>query len=227
MNLMRRSEAKADSAIRGLTNSSTMEKIAQGAEAIIYVDGGIILKDRFEKKYRHPEIDKRLRQFRTRREYKVLTKLSGSQFPCPKPKEMDDKLMKLEMDLIPGKPLKEVFDDNYVKHATEIGKRVAELHNMGIIHQDLTTSNMILHEKNKEIYFIDFGLSFFSEKEEDKAVDLHLLRRALESKHHLVFDKAYEIVLESYKKYSDTPDLVLERLKQVELRGRNRMKKGS
>src|SRR4030042_1167648 len=47
-----------------------------------------------------------------------------------------------------------------------------------IINGDLTTSNMILNPDNK-LYFIDFGLSFHSNKIEDKAVDLHLLKQAL------------------------------------------------
>ncbi len=65
----------------------------------------------------------------------------------------------------------------------EIGNLIGKMHNQNIIHGDLTTSNMIVNSNEKKIYFIDFGLSFFSEKIEDKAVDLHLLKRALESKH--------------------------------------------
>ena len=49
--------------------------IAQGAEAIIYSDNKIVTKHRFEKNYRHPELDLKLRQFRTRREAKVIEKL--------------------------------------------------------------------------------------------------------------------------------------------------------
>src|SRR3989338_6220467 len=55
-----------------------------------------------------------------------------------------------------------------------------EIYNNNIIHHDLTTSNMI--SKKDKIFFIDFGLSFFSTKIEDRAVDLHLLKEALESK---------------------------------------------
>ena len=40
---------------------------------------------------------------------------------------------------------------------------------------------MILVED--KIYFIDFGLGYISNKTEDKAVDLHLLKHALEAKH--------------------------------------------
>ena len=51
-----------------------MEKLAQGAEAIVYRDGDKVVKHRFSKTYRHPQLDKSLRQFRTRREGKVISK---------------------------------------------------------------------------------------------------------------------------------------------------------
>ncbi|MBW3023134.1 Kae1-associated serine/threonine protein kinase, partial [Candidatus Woesearchaeota archaeon] len=73
----------------------------------------------------------------------------------------------------------------------------------------------------KEIHFIDFGLGFFSEKAEDKAVDLHLIRQALESKHHKIWKQCFGHVLEGYKEY-DKHKEVFDRLKIVESRGRNK-----
>jgi len=98
------------------------------------------------------------------------------------------------------------------------------LHNHLIIHGDLTTSNMIL---NKEIYFIDFGLSFFSEKAEDKAVDLHLLKEGLESKHYRIWEECFRCALEAYRKEANKSSETLKRLEIVEKRGRYRAKKGS
>ena len=71
-----------------------------------------------------------------------------------------------------------------------------------------------------QLHFIDFGLSFFSVKDEDRAVDLHLLKEAFESKHHTVVDSAFEIVVDSYKKNYADADSVLKRLEVVEKRGR-------
>ncbi|HLC62675.1 MAG TPA: O-sialoglycoprotein endopeptidase, partial [Candidatus Nanoarchaeia archaeon] len=87
-----------------------------------------------------------------------------------------------------------------------------------------TTSNMIY---SKEIYFIDFGLSFFSEKAEDKAVDLHLLKEALESKHYKIWEECFKSVLEAYKKEANKSGETLKRLEAVEKRGRYRAKHGS
>ena len=63
----------------------------------------------------------------------------------------------------------------------QIGTLVLQIHECGIIHGDLTTSNMIL--KNGQIYIIDFGLSYFKDSAEDRAVDLYVLERAFKSTH--------------------------------------------
>ena len=77
----------------------------------------------------------------------------------------------------------------------------------------------------KEIYFIDFGLSYFSHKIEDKAVDLHLLKQALESKHYKVWEKCFKAALKAYKKESEDTKEVLKRLETVEKRGRYKSKR--
>jgi TP53 regulating kinase-like protein len=97
-----------------------------------------------------------------------------------------------------------------------LGENIAVLHQNDIIHGDLTTSNMIL--KNNKIYFIDFGLGFQSARIEDKAVDLHLLRQALESKHFKHWQTLFDAVLLGYKKLGN--EAVLLQLKKVESRGR-------
>ena len=198
--------------------------IAQGAEAKLFLEDGRILKERFAKTYRIPEIDDKLRGFRTRREAKVLHKLEMINFPAPKLIKSDEKEQIL-IEKIDGKLVKDILEKKkYNRLSEEIGKKVAVLHNNLIIHGDLTTSNMIY---SKEIYFIDFGLSFFSEKAEDKAVDLHLLKEALESKHYKICEEAFKIVLESYKKEAKKSAETLKRLEKVEKRGRYRAKRGS
>ena len=198
------------------------QKIAQGAEAILYKDDKVVIKDRFEKKYRNPEIDKNLRKHRTKREAKILTKLQEIDFPAPGLVAIDDEDMLVKMDFIQGKLVKEVFDKDYKKLSREIGKKVAILHNNNIIHGDLTTSNMIL--KGGKVHFIDFGLSFFSTTAEDKAVDLHLLKQALESKHYKIFEKSFRIVMDAYRENNPDYGKIFHRYEKVDLRGRNKAK---
>jgi len=197
-----------------------MLKIAQGAEAVLYKDHNDVIKERFSKKYRYPHLDESLRKFRTRREAKVLRRLAETNFPAPHLKNFSDERMSIVMDFIPGEKLKDVMGHTFSR---EIGLRVAELHTTGIIHGDLTTSNMIVHKENRALHFIDFGLSFFSEKTEDKAVDLFLLERTLESTHYEL-PGLFENVLQGYSENNPNGKEILDRLEEVRKRGRNKKK---
>lgn len=194
-------------------------KLAQGAEAIVSKEGDEVVKHRFEKKYRHPEIDKNLRKYRTRREYRILEKLEGIGFPATRGIDYDEERGILKITFIKGPSVKEILHKDHKKLGREIGKKIAILHKHNIIHGDLTTSNMI---HDGEIKFIDFGLSFSSERDEDKAVDLHLLRQALESKHHKIWEECFTEVIEGYKSEYPEHKRVLKRLEVVEARGRNK-----
>ena len=199
-----------------------MKLIAQGAESKLFLEENKVVKNRFLKTYRIKEIDERLRKFRTKREAKVIGKLQAIDFPCPKVIINNEKDT-IEMEFIDGELLKNILNKkNCIKLSKEIGEKIAIFHNNDIIHGDLTTSNMIF---NKEIYFIDFGLSFFSRKIEDKAVDLHLLKEALESKHSEIWEESYKATLESYEEKAVDSKDVLKRLEVVEKRGRYKHKK--
>ena len=188
--------------------------IAQGAEAKLYSDGEALLKERIPKSYRAHELDISLRQFRTRREAKVLSKLAGIGVLGPALLDVCDKEMKIKMSFIDGVKLKDELAEDATGYGKEIGELIGKLHTADIVHYDLTTSNMIVKDK---VHLIDFGLSFFSSKTEDKAVDLRLFRRALQSAHHEIFEQVWDAFLSSYP-HED----VLKRLEVVDKRGRHR-----
>jgi len=193
--------------------------LARGAEAIIEKKKNHVLKKRISKSYRHKDIDAALRKHRTKREAKVLEKVHNLGFKVPFLYNVDDKKMTLEMEFLNGLKLRDVLHKSPKNYSKELGRKIALLHDQNIIHGDLTTSNMVLHKK--EIYLIDFGLSFFSHKIEDKAVDLHLLEQALESKHYKIFKECIKAALQGYK-ISKNSNEVLKRLEQVRSRGRNK-----
>lgn len=199
-----------------------MEKtiIQQGAEAIIYKIDNKVVKDRIQKKYRISELDNKIRKRRTKSEAKLLNKASKV-VSCPTPLAEPGSGRMIHMPFIDGKKISEHLDKfskaEQLKICEKIGKTVAKLHSADIVHGDLTTSNMIL--KNNEIFMIDFGLGFISRKYEDKAVDLHLLRQALEAKHFKYWQELFEKVLKGYEGFKEF-EIVLERLKAVEKRGR-------
>jgi len=198
-----------------------MEIIAQGAEAIIRKDSNNIIKERISKDYRIKEIDEKIRKLRTRSEARLIERAS-SIVNTPKIISSDDKSMKITMEFIDGHKLVSYLDNISEKEREKIiiiiGNEVAVLHNNNIIHNDLTTSNMIL--KNDKVYFIDFGLGFISDKFEDKAVDIHLFRQALDSKHYTHSEKSFEYFLKGYKEKSNNFKETINRLEKVEKRGR-------
>jgi len=97
-----------------------------------------------------------------------------------------------------------------------IGKAVGKLHKADIAHGDLTTSNMIYashhpsskKEKKEEskVFIIDFGLGFQNAKYEDKGVDIHLLKQALEAKHF----KNWEILFSECQRILMAPKRLLD-----------------
>ncbi|MEM4245110.1 MAG: KEOPS complex kinase/ATPase Bud32 [Candidatus Nanoarchaeia archaeon] len=199
--------------------------IGRGAEAILYLENGKVIKERIKKGYRHRDIDLRIRKSCTRREHKLLVSAS-SLINVPRVFEFSDSTMRIVMEFVEGKTLRDILDDMPKKErlvlCEHLGKSIALLHDANIIHGDLTTSNFIL--KDGKIFFIDFGLGFFSTKIEDKAVDLHLLRQALESKHYKHFEECFEAVIQGYVKTSLHGKAVLERFVAVEKRGRYKRK---
>jgi len=191
--------------------------IGRGAEALLIHSGSKLIKQRVAKAYRHPELDKKIRIRRTRSEAKLLEKASKL---VNVPKVISVKETEIDMQYIKGKKLSEWLDKmplkEQIKICYQLGEQIAILHSNDIIHGDLTTSNMILSKE--KIFFIDFGLGFHSERIEDKAVDLHLLRQALESKHFKNWSDLFAAVIEGYKKLGNIA--VLEQFKKVESRGR-------
>lgn len=205
------------------------EILGSGAEATVYLDDSIVNKERSKKNYRHEVIDLTLRKARTKKESKILKSLEPYGF-APKliiskdtRNNIKDSEYNISMEYIDGIQLKKILDKN-VELATLIGKNLTIMHDLNIIHGDLTTSNMIFVKKNNSsnLFFIDFGLSFNSSKIEDKAVDIHLFKQALESKHFRVNIKAYEKFLKGYNPKMKKE--ILERLENVEQRGRYKEK---
>ncbi len=192
-----------------------MNEIAQGAEAVISLDGGKVVKERIEKGYRHPDLDERLRRDRTDLERRLLEKASGAGVKVPEILNSSD--FKLEMERIEGQKVKDVIE-NKIELCKDIGESIARLHSSDIIHGDLTTSNMLL--KDGQIYFIDFGLGFFSQRVEDRATDLRLLRQVLRSTHFEIAEEAFDRILDSYLSFYDRGEEVVERLEEMSDRTR-------
>lgn len=222
--------------------------ISQGAEAKIYLDEDMIIKSRIPKSYRHEKLDNQIRTRRTKSEAKILEKARTLKINVPKMHYISKEINAIYLEYIQGERLSETLNSKPEKIQFEImqkiGQQTAKLHNNNIIHGDLTTSNTILQKKTNKVFIIDFGLGFISQRIEDKAVDLHLIKQALEAKHFQNNKDLYNNFLKGYKKIkfekskaSDNKsankvrqswdgragseqDKILEQLKKVEARGR-------
>lgn len=186
--------------------------LQSGAEAVVSLKDGYIIKDRVPKRYRVAELDERIRKERTRAEARLMSDARRCGVPTPIIHDIYD--FTIEMEYIDGKPVKYVIDETMCKL---MGKLIGRLHSGGIIHGDLTTSNMLY--SGDRIYLIDFGLAYVDGSVESRGVDIHVLFQTLESTHSdheeliKAFSRGYRITL-------DMADEVLDRVKEIEKRGR-------
>ena len=209
--------------------------IKKGAEANLYLEdfsrvlhpagtGKVIVKHRIIKGYRVPQLDLRLRESRTALEARLLSDAKVAGVPTPAVYEVDRTGMRLVLEFIEGKQVKLVLDElepvERHKLCRLIGMQIARLHKAGIIHGDLTTSNMIL-TKDGKVYFVDFGLGEYDRSLETRGVDLHLLKRALQSTHFRIADEAYAAIIAGYREeLGKSADEVIRRAEEIEKRGR-------
>jgi Kae1-associated kinase Bud32 len=98
------------------------------------------------------------------------------------------------------------------------GRNVGMLHSAGMFHGDLTTSNMIL--KDKEVFLIDFGLGGNSCRVEDYAMDLSVFSEALRSAHFRRSKMLWDSFIKGYRQTNNNFNKVLDALNGIEKRGR-------
>ncbi|KAI8801993.1 kinase-like domain-containing protein, partial [Cladochytrium replicatum] len=150
--------------------------------------GTAIVKERFRKAYRQPDLDRKLTSRRVIQEARSLQRCKRAGLDTPTLYLLDVEGAMIYMEDIAGKSVRDTlgFSGDYGSHGVlseQIGKNIALMHNLDVIHGDLTTSNMMVRSTSNNLVIIDFGLSFVSTLQEDKAVDLYVLERALSSTH--------------------------------------------
>ncbi|MFH0711327.1 MAG: KEOPS complex kinase/ATPase Bud32 [Candidatus Aenigmatarchaeota archaeon] len=203
-----------------------MQIIYRGAEAVLYLDNfdnqEVLVKERIKKNYRLKEIDEKIRKLRTRKELKLLTEARKNGIPTPKIYETDESTSKIIMEFIDGTRIKELLNSSdektVIKTCQQIGRLVGKLHSAGIVHGDLTTSNMIL--KDEKIYFIDFGLGEFSRRIEDQGVDMNLLKEAVQSTHFRILVTCWDNILKGYGQEYKNAEQVIMKVDEIENRAR-------
>jgi TP53 regulating kinase-like protein len=202
--------------------------IYRGAEAEIYLEdwygSPAVRKSRIAKPYRVPELDSAIRRARTLHEANLMHEARRIGIPVPIVLHLDPEASTFIMEYVPGPTLKEEL---YLAPASvrrrrcvDLGKIVAAMHKGGVVHGDLTISNVL--SDDGRLYMIDFGLGDFSTELEDQGVDLLLLNRAMKSTHITFHTEIFESFLKGYslaagrKRQSEA----LAKMREIEKRGR-------
>jgi TP53 regulating kinase-like protein len=203
--------------------------IKKGAEANLYVENWygltVIKKARIRKAYRLRQIDHEIRRSRTVHEAQLLHDAKRAGVPTPMIYFIDVNRAFIIMEYVEGPRVKEILHTlprpPRRRLCREIGSLIGKLHRRGIIHGDLTTSNMIqgTHER---VFFIDFGLAEYSMEVEKRGVDLHLMKRALDSTHYAHAAECFNSIMDGYSLEvgHKTCEDVITRVEAIAKRGR-------
>ncbi|XP_069740338.1 EKC/KEOPS complex subunit TP53RK isoform X2 [Narcine bancroftii] len=213
------------------------QMVKQGAESKIYKGNFLgkptIVKERFPKAYRHSALDKKLSHRRTAQEVRSILRCRKAGIATPVVYFVDYNASCIYLEDLVGALTVRDYIASVQKSkqdtgtlfplAERIGQILAKMHDEDVIHGDLTTSNMMIRQPEKELrlVLIDFGLSFISALPEDKGVDLYVLEKAFLSSHPNT-ESVFKVFLNSYSNTSKKSAPVIKKLDVVRQRGRKR-----
>ncbi len=208
---------------------SHVKLLKKGAEATLFLaqwqGREVVIKKRLTKKYRPAALDERIRDYRTIHEPQLIHEAKKAGIPTPFIYLVDTTNSMIVMEYIKGQRLKEKLNSATSSRRKDLcetlGRLVGRLHKWGIVHGDLTTSNMILGSQER-MYLVDFGLGEKRADLEARGVDLHLMKRAFQSVHFRWADECFDAALEGYAEIfeSGTVQKISKKISEIERRGR-------
>lgn len=204
---------------------SGMTEIASGAEGHVfrttYLGRDAIVKVRSPKAYRIPELDHKIRSQRIRSEARIIREARSAGIRTPIIYDVDTKDCCITMEEVKGTTVKQYLDEHpeeVIRICRLIGTNIARLHNSKMCHGDLTTSNMILTDRD-ELCIIDFSMGASLIGTEDMGVDIRLLERAFSSAHPKLKD-AFAYVIEAYCEEKTDSKQIMAKVQEIKDRGR-------
>jgi len=173
------------------TSKLTSTPLHRGAEADLSLatigPWRVVIKRRVRKEYRTPSLDEQIRHDRTISEASRIHEAKTAGAKVPSIVGVDVENNAIVMTHLDGTVARERLDDMSINDARKllrsIGEQIGLLHTAGIVHGDLTTSNVIVSPSG-EPFIVDFGMSRRSTEPEDRGVDLHLLQRSIVASHN-------------------------------------------
>ena len=233
----------------------------QGAEATVSASTLLgrpcVVKTRHSKAYRHPDLDRKLTRERTIQEARCLARCRQVGVDAPAVFFVDLEASRIYMERIEGPSVRDYLVATTAQRPRErvavfewIARALAKLHDGGVTHGDLTTSNMMLRVVAGSdaaaaaagesggassdpvgdaaaavvvaVVMIDFGLGGGAATVEEKAVDLYVLERALLSTHPGT-EALFEVLRAEYARVSTKGAGTMVRFEKVRQRGRKRL----
>jgi len=179
-----------------------------------------VAKVRVAKGYRHEKLDDELRRQRIRAEARLMHEARRLGVSVPILYDADLAGHRLVMEFIDGPTVKEVLqkrlaDPRAVSRA--VGHLAGTLHAGGLVHGDLTTSNMLW--RDGRIHLIDMSMGERTHAIESQGVDLRLLKEAWTSAHYDVLDM-FDEVLAAYCVAHPRAEESIAKMHEIEGRGR-------
>ncbi len=211
------------------SKSLSQKPFYRGAEADLFLSTlgpwDVVVKQRVRKRYRDPELDKRIRRERTAREATALHEAKKVGVRTPTVLDVDVERCSITMTWLEGGLARDDLDkmehESSLKVFRELGRQVGLLHVNGMVHGDLTTSNIIITAGDIP-YILDFGMSSRSMEAEDRGVDLHLLKRSIATSHAVDPDRYLRAVSTGYKTTAGVKEALASFRRAAEIARRGR-----
>src|SRR3989442_3469847 len=163
----------------------------------------VIVKHRVRKEYRNPILDAQIRHDRTISEASLIHEAKTAGARVPSIVGIDIENNTIVMTHLTGTVARECLDDMAKSEAQKllrsVGEQIGLLHTAGIVHGDLTTSNVIVSPSGPP-FIVDFGMSRRSVEPEDRGVDLHLLQRSIIASHRQNPSSMMNSMIRGYEK---------------------------
>ncbi len=212
----------------GVTEPPEGTLLYKGAEADVirghWCGRGAVFKVRKCLSYRLPVLDLEIRRQRTVHEAEMIRSARAAGVCSPYLYFVDPENSTIVMEYVNGDRVKDLLTAAPRLEVASIFRRlgadVARLHTAGIMHGDLTTANLV--RRKGELVFLDFGLSLHSNRLEDRAVDLRLIKETLVGAHSGVAQAALESLFRGYATVvgEKSTRAALRQLAEIERRGR-------
>jgi TP53 regulating kinase and related kinases len=173
--------------------------------------------------YRLGVLDRAIRAQRTLHEAEMMHRAKKAGVGSPYLYFIDLPGSTIIMEYLEGPRMKDsVSADGSVSRRLfrTLGSEMAKLHISGVMHGDLTTSNVII--RGDKLVFIDFGLAVSSTRLEDFAVDLRLVKETVAGAHSGVAEVALNSLLRGYREIVGESRFIatMKQLRAIERRGR-------